>query len=81
MPKSVTFEYSLDGKKYIPIASITHELAADNYNLLTKTFDKEFEIFKARFIKVKAVNYGKLPSWHQGAGGDAFIFIDEISID
>jgi hypothetical protein len=23
---------------------------------------------------------GKLPYWHQGYGGDAFIFIDEITI-
>jgi hypothetical protein len=26
------------------------------------------------------VNYGTLPSWHQGAGGEAFIFVDEISV-
>jgi predicted alpha-1,2-mannosidase len=32
-------------------------------------------------IKVVAKNYGQLPTWHPGAGGDAFIFIDEIKID
>jgi outer membrane protein OmpA-like peptidoglycan-associated protein len=36
---------------------------------------------KARYVKVIAYNYGKLPEWHQGAGGDAFIFIDEIEIN
>jgi hypothetical protein len=36
---------------------------------------------KAKYIKVKAYNFGKLPDWHQGAGGDAFIFIDEITIN
>lgn len=35
---------------------------------------------KARYVKVIAKNYGKLPEWHQGFGGDAFIFIDEITI-
>jgi hypothetical protein len=34
----------------------------------------------ARYIKVKATNYGVLPEWHQGKGGDAFIFIDEIDV-
>ena len=34
----------------------------------------------AKYIKIKAYNYGKLPPWHQGAGGDAFIFIDEINV-
>jgi predicted alpha-1,2-mannosidase len=29
-------------------------------------------------IKCKATNFGPLPSWHPGAGGDAFIFVDEI---
>jgi hypothetical protein len=39
-----------------------------------------FKIKKAnvRYIKVFAENYGKLPDWHPGAGGDAFIFVDEI---
>jgi hypothetical protein len=35
---------------------------------------------KARYIKVIAKNFGKLPEWHQGFGGDAFIFVDEITI-
>lgn len=34
----------------------------------------------ARYIKIKAYNYGKLPEWHAGKGDDAFIFIDEIEI-
>lgn len=34
----------------------------------------------ARYVKVIAKNYGKLPEWHQGFGGDAFIFIDEITV-
>ncbi len=35
---------------------------------------------KARYVKVVAKNFGKLPEWHQGFGGDAFIFVDEITI-
>ena len=40
----------------------------------------QISVTKAKYIKVKAYNFGKLPDWHQGAGGNAFIFIDEISI-
>ncbi len=36
---------------------------------------------KARYVRVKAVNLGKIPAWHPGAGFDAFIFVDEIFID
>lgn len=45
-----------------------------NFNL---TLDKPVNL---RYVKVKAINYGKLPEGHQGFGGDAFIFIDEIAI-
>ena len=36
---------------------------------------------KARYIKVTLKNYGVCPSWHLGAGGDTWIFLDEIEID
>ncbi len=81
MPKNVIFEFSLDGKKFIPLAELKNELAANENTVVTKSFEKEFAVVKARYVKVKAINFGKLPSWHQGFGGDAFIFIDEISID
>jgi hypothetical protein len=32
------------------------------------------------YIKVFAKNYSILPNGHQGAGGDAFIFVDEIEV-
>ena len=35
---------------------------------------------KARYIKVFAKNFGTIPEWHLGAGGEGFIFIDEIDI-
>ena len=35
---------------------------------------------KAKYMKVKAYNFGKLPSWHLGAGGEAYIFCDEITV-
>jgi hypothetical protein len=34
-------------------------------------------------VKVKATNFGKLPEWHQGFpfDGEAFIFVDEITVE
>lgn len=43
-------------------------------------YKADLENITARYIKVKAYNFGKLPEGHQGFGGDAFIFIDEIII-
>ena len=36
---------------------------------------------KGRYVKVLAKNRGVCPSWHPGAGGKAWIFADEISIE
>jgi hypothetical protein len=35
---------------------------------------------KARYIKVKAENYGICPDWHLGAGGKTWLFVDELII-
>ncbi len=33
-----------------------------------------------QYIKIVAKNFGKLPEWHLGYGGDAWIFVDEIEL-
>jgi predicted alpha-1,2-mannosidase len=33
-----------------------------------------------KFVKIIAKNYGPLPDWHEGKGGESFIFIDEIDL-
>jgi predicted alpha-1,2-mannosidase len=81
MPSSVSFSYSQDGVHYTDAGMIDNDIAAENYQLLTKTFSQNVKPVSARYVKVKAVNFGKLPTWHLGAGGDAFIFVDEITID
>jgi hexosaminidase len=35
---------------------------------------------KARYIKVQAENYGKLPEGHAGAGSPAWLFVDEMVV-
>ncbi len=35
---------------------------------------------KASYIKIKAANFGKVPAWHEAAGSDAWVFIDEIQV-
>ena len=48
------------------------------------SFQKDFTLnmknLKARYIKLKAENYGICPEWHLGAGGKTWVFVDEITI-
>ncbi len=34
----------------------------------------------ARYIKIIAEQYGELPDWHPGRGGESFIFVDEVVV-
>jgi hexosaminidase len=36
---------------------------------------------QARYIRIRAKNIGYCPDWHDGAGGEAWIFCDEIIIE
>lgn len=62
----------------------TGDYLLDEKDMSTGRYPMVFSGFKKatpyRYIKVFAKNYGKLPAWHPGAGGDAFIFVDEIEI-
>ncbi|MBI3519660.1 MAG: glycoside hydrolase family 92 protein [Bacteroidetes bacterium] len=80
-PKQVEYSISEDGINYMPFGIIENGIAADDYNLQMRTFFKnEVNRVNTRYIKIKATNFGKLPDWHQGRGGDAFIFVDEIEV-
>ena len=81
MPTKVEFYTSLDNLNFALAATVLNTVEPnDNQNQVKEFASKESKKITARYIKVKATNFGKLPAWHQGAGGDAFIFIDEITI-
>jgi len=80
MPKEVAFSISDDGKIFKPLAVVSHKIPADKEGLFMEDLGKNVNS-KARFVKVKASNFGTIPAWHMGAGGQAYIFIDEIIIN
>jgi len=34
----------------------------------------------ARYVRAVLRNSGKLPAWHLGAGGDSWVFADEVIV-
>jgi len=81
MPTKVAFYTSMDNINFALAATVLNTVEPnDNQNQVKEFASKDSKNTTARYIKVKATNFGKLPAWHQGAGGDAFIFIDEITI-
>jgi predicted alpha-1,2-mannosidase len=81
MPTKVDYYVSEDNVNFTYFGSVTNTLDPKIEENRIQNFTlSETKGKKARYVKVIAKNFGKLPEWHQGAGGDAFIFIDEITI-
>ncbi|WP_312089407.1 GH92 family glycosyl hydrolase [Chryseobacterium sp.] len=80
MPKKVEYYASMDGKTFILLKNVENNIDPKDEKVQIKDFSTDILPTEAQFIKVKAYHYGKLPEWHQGAGGEAYIFVDEISV-
>ncbi len=80
MPKKVEYYVSMNGKDFILMKTVDNTVDPKDETVQIKDFAAEILPTEARYVKVKAYFFGKLPEWHQGAGGDAYIFVDEISI-
>jgi hypothetical protein len=81
MPTKVEYYLSSDGIHYELVATKGHAIPDNDYEVqlakLNATLQKPIA---ATHLKVKAYNYGTLPKWHQGAGFEAFIFVDEVVV-
>ncbi len=80
MPTRIEFETSTDGVNFQKAADIKTDVAVTDMTAQIKDFTQNITPTRARFVRVHAYNLGKIPSWHPGAGDDAFIFVDEILI-
>lgn len=81
MPTKVEYYSSSDNNNFKLIGTVANNIDPKKDENIIKDFEyKSAKEIKAKFIKIKAYNFGKLPEGHQGFGGDAFIFIDEITI-
>jgi hypothetical protein len=80
MPTDVTFFVSDDGKNFRNVGQIKNTIPTDDYSIQHHDLGIKLKNTTTRYVKVKATNFGTIPNWHLGAGGEAYIFIDEIII-
>ena len=83
-PTRVVVDISDDGTNYRPFGSVENTLypatlerqeQSNMHNFAVKSTPQS-----ARYVRIKAVNFGKLPAWHISAGNQAWLFVDEIEI-
>jgi predicted alpha-1,2-mannosidase len=83
MPTKVEYYISDDNVNFTLFDTQNNTIDPKDYNSIIKGFKSVKKPVKARYVKVKASNFGKLPEWHQGFpfDGEAFIFVDEITVE
>jgi predicted alpha-1,2-mannosidase len=80
LPTAVRFSVSADGKNFRQVALVESPLPIDSYEVQLVDIGSKVSA-KARYVKIEATSFGTIPDWHLGAGGQAWIFIDEVVVE
>ncbi len=80
MPDLVEFETSSDGVTFVKATEIKPGFSQTEMTPTAREYVQKITPTRARYVRIRAYNFGKIPSWHLGAGGDPWIFIDEVII-
>jgi hypothetical protein len=80
VPKQVIVQVSNDGVNFTTVFDNNNFIPIDDLNAQTKIVTANFTAIETRYVRLKAIQYGKLPNWHESPGGDTHIFIDEVEI-
>jgi putative alpha-1,2-mannosidase len=80
MPDRLEFQVSDNSTDFRTVAEIKNDVPQTLMEPTIKEFRRAITPTRARYVRVRAYNFGNIPAWHLGAGGDPWIFVDEIFI-
>ncbi len=78
-PKEVIVSLSNDGVHFTDAGSSRNRVSSANGPAQVQELGISLT-GSARYIRVKAINGGKLPAWHESAGNPSHLFIDEVIV-
>jgi len=81
LPESMGVLLSTDGKEFKFAGRNGHTISQKKQSVTIEEISVEFEPTPARYVKIQAKSVGRCPEWHPGAGGKAWIFVDEIIVN
>lgn len=80
MPTEMEIFASNDGKNFVSIEIVKNKIDEKDETLQVANLQIDITSFKTRYIKIKAKNYGIIPTWHLGAGNTSHLFISEVEV-
>lgn len=78
-PKEVIIAVSNDGREYREVARVLNKVSNEDMKVQTQQLGASLNV-QARYVKIKAVNGGKLPPSHESAGNPSHLFVDEVIV-
>ncbi|RZJ77948.1 MAG: glycoside hydrolase family 92 protein [Flavobacterium sp.] len=78
-PPETSFYVAGDDMNFKLAGTVNAPAEAKDYTIQIKELSAKINQ-PCRYIKIVAKNYGELPNWHEGAGGKAHTFFDEITV-
>jgi hypothetical protein len=79
-PESVeVWGRSTSDQPWKSLGTATHSIPVDQLDVQRKNIVVQFsQPMICSDLQIRAKQYGPLPAWHPGAGGQSFIFVDEV---
>src|SRR5262249_39918002 len=66
MPRSIDFALSTDGQRFVTALSIPNDVSERGNGTVIKEFSGTIKPQRARYVRIRARTYGKIPDWHPG---------------
>jgi alpha-L-fucosidase len=80
LPSSVEVSISSDGGHWVMLPAVSYPLKQSE-EVLVRDLTVATGRGEARYVRIVARNVGTCPPWHPGAGGKAWLFVDEIIVE
>ena len=78
-PRELIIYTSIDGKHFTEAATIQNAVPMKKDSVQLQEIGTNMHV-SARYVKIKALNGGKLPAWHESSGQGSHLFISEVVI-
>jgi alpha-L-fucosidase len=80
-PQRVEVSVSSDGTTFQAIAHVDTGNVTSSNSIDRKEVSLRIGAEGCRFLRIQAKNIGLCPVWHKGAGGKAWLFLDEVEVE
>jgi len=80
LPVSVEIAVSSNGSEFDVVATHVTRAAVEDDPAGIEEISLRFDPARVRYMRIRARNQGTCPEWHSGAGGKAWLFVDEVMV-